>query len=33
MEIFYRWYQNNNQSSTTYGKWYGSAVILGTDGE
>lgn len=30
MSVLYRKYQNNNDSSKAYGKWYGRAVILNT---
>lgn len=29
MSIFYRLYQNNNESSKQYKKWYGRAVTIG----
>ena len=29
MSIFYRKYQNKNHRSSSYGKWFGRAVVLG----
>lgn len=30
MAVLYRKYQNNNESSKTYGKWYGRSVVINT---